>query len=117
MSKNKKVMSIAIMPELHDTLKSFAQQKGLSTSAYLGLIAEQVVKINPNDDPLVIGKPIDEEVVPVVLMIPDKLKNDKVQLEKWMQVRVAGIVKAMTSHPLERAANQAITDGPSDWNS
>lgn len=98
MSKNKKVMSIAIMPELHDELKKFAKRKGLSTSAYLGVLAEQAVKINPDDDPMVIGKPIDEEVTPVVLKIPDKLKNDRDQLEKWIQVQTTGIVRAMTKN-------------------
>ena len=98
MAKNKKVMSIAIMPELHDELKKFAKRKGMSTSAYLGALAEQAVKINPDDDPMVIGKPVDEEVIPVVLKIPDKFKHDKEQLEKWMQVQTAGIVKAMTKN-------------------
>lgn len=98
MSKNKKVMSIAIMPELHDELKRFAKRKGMSTSAYLGSLAEQAVKINPDDDPMVIGRPIDEEVIPVVLKIPDKLKHDREQLEKWMQVQTTGIVKAMTKN-------------------
>lgn len=96
MSKNKKVMSIAIVPELHDELKRFAKRKGVSTSAYLGSLAEQAVKLNPDDDITVIGKPVDEEVVPVVLNVPKKLRNDRDQLEKWMQVQVAGIVKAMT---------------------
>lgn len=96
MSKNKKVMSIAIMPELHEEIKRVAKRKGLSTSKYLGDLAEQAVKLNNDDDPMVVGKPIDKEVKPVVLHVPKELIGEKEDLEKWMQVQVAGIVKAMT---------------------
>lgn len=96
MSKNKKVMSIAIMPELHDEIKRAAKRKGMSTSRYMGDLAEQAVKLNNDDDPMVVGKPIDKDVQPVVLHVPKELTEDREQLEKWMLIQVAGIVKAMT---------------------
>lgn len=95
MSKNKKVMSIAIKPELHDELKRFSKRKGLSASTYIGNLVEQAVKLNIDDDPMVIGKPIDEEVVPVVLKIPAALKKDADKLRQWMEIQTNGIVKAM----------------------
>lgn len=98
MSKNKKVMSIAIKPELHDELKKFSKRKGLSASTYIGNLVEQAVKLNIDDDPLVIGKPMDDEIVPVVLKIPATLKNHPDKLKQWMEVQANGIVKAMTKH-------------------
>jgi uncharacterized radical SAM superfamily protein len=100
MSKNKKVMSIAIRPDLHDELKRFSKRKGLSASTYIGNLVEQAVKLNIDDDPMVIGKPVDDEVVPVVLKIPAALKNYPDKLKQWMDVQSNGIVKAMTKHLL-----------------
>lgn len=96
MSKNKKVMSIAIRPELHDELKRFSKRKGLSASTYIGNLIEQAVKLNIDDDPMVIGKPVDDEVVPVVLKIPASLKSNPDKLRQWMEIQSNGIVKAMT---------------------
>lgn len=96
MSKNKKVMSIAIRPELHDELKKFSKRKGLSASTYIGNLIEQAVKLNIDDDPMVIGKPVDDEVVPVVLKIPASLKSNPDKLRQWMEIQSNGIVKAMT---------------------
>jgi len=96
MSKNKKVMSIAIVPDLHEELKRYSKRKGLSASSYVGNLIEQAVKLNIDDDPMVIGKPIDEEVTPVVLKIPIALKSDPDQLKRWMAAQMSGIFKAMT---------------------
>ena len=96
MSKNKKVMSIAIVPDLHEELKRYAKRKGQSASAYVGTLIEQAVKLNIDDDPMVIGRPIDEEVTPVVLKIPVTLQSDPEQLKKWLAVQMGGILKAMT---------------------
>lgn len=108
MSKNKKVMSIAIRPELHDDLKKFSKRKGLSTSAYIGNLVEQAMKLDPDDDAIVVGKPVEQDLVPllykqedevpVVLKIPVSLKNNPEKLKQWMDVQAAGIVKAMTKH-------------------
>lgn len=103
MSKNKKVMSIAIVPDLHEELKRYSKRKGMSASAYVGGLISQAVKLNIDDDPMVIGKPIDEEVTPVVLKIPVALKSDPEQLKKWMAVQMGGILKAMAkkNEPIE----------------
>lgn len=93
--KNKKVMSIAIRPELHEELKKISKRKGLSASEYVGNLVEQAVKVNPDDDVMVIGKPVDEEVTSVILNIPVKLKVVPDQLEKWLNAQTTGILKAM----------------------
>lgn len=99
--KNKKVMSIAIRPELHDELKKVSKRKGLSASEYVGNLVEQAVKLNPDEDLMVIAKPIDDEVIPVILKIPVALKANPEQLEKWMTVQTTGILKAMRPKPIE----------------
>lgn len=96
MSKNKKVMSIAIVPDLHEELKRYSKRKGLSASTYVGNLIEQAVKLNIDDDPMVIGKPIDEDVKSIILKIPNSLREDPEQLKKWLAVQMSGILKAMT---------------------
>lgn len=96
MSKNKKVMSIAIRPELHDELKKLSKRKGISASEYIGNLVDQAVKLNPDDDVMLINKPADDEITPVVLKIPTALKNMPDKLKQWLEVQTGGILKAMT---------------------
>ena len=96
--KNKKVMSIAIRPELHEELKKVSKRKSLSASEYVGNLVEQAVKINPDEDIIVIGRPVGEDVTPVILKIPVSLKGLPDQLEKWLTVQTTGILKAMAAN-------------------
>lgn len=95
MSKNKKVMSIAILPDLHDELKKYSKRKGLSASAYVGNLIEQAVKLNMDDDPMVIGRPIDEEVTPIIIKMPVAFKSDPAQLQEWLTAQMNGILRAV----------------------
>lgn len=92
MSKNKKVMSIAIEPELHDDLRDYARKKGMSASAYVGMLVGKALKISIDEDPIVIGKPMEEDVLPVMLKIPANLKGKRDALKAWMETQVAGII-------------------------
>jgi len=92
MAKNKKVMSIAIEPELHEELKEYAKRKGMSVSSYVGVLISKAVKLSIDDDPLVVGKPADEDVLPVILKIPGSLKGDREGLKAWMDTQTTGIV-------------------------
>lgn len=89
-------MSIAIVPDLHDQVKLYAKRKGQSTSEYVGNLIEQAVALNIDDDPMVIGKPIDEEVKPVILKIPESLMSDTEQLKKWLAAQMGGILRAVS---------------------
>lgn len=93
--KNKKVMSIAIRPELQEELKKIAKRRSLSASEFVGILVGQAVKINPDEDVIVIGRPVDEDVTPVILKIPVNLKSNPEQLEKWLNMQTSGILKAM----------------------
>ena len=94
-------MSIAIVPDLHDRVKIYAKRKGQSTSEYVGNLIEQAVGLNIDDDPVVIGKPIDEEVKPVILKIPESLMNDPEQLKRWLAAQMGGILRAFTPKKTE----------------
>lgn len=91
--KNKKVMSMAIQPELHDEVKKAAKRKGQSTSEYIGNLVEQALKLNPDDEPIVIGKPIDEDIKQIVLRVPTDLNAE--QMKQFLDVQSAGIIKAL----------------------
>lgn len=101
-------MSIAIVPDLHEELKRYARRKGVSASTYVGNLVEQAVKLNIDDDPMVIGKPIDEEVVPVVLKIPSVLRHDGEQLKRWLAAQMGGIHRAMTSTPAKKQQSDEV---------
>jgi len=94
--KNKKVMSIAIEPELHDNVKEYVKRKGLSASEYIGDLIKKGVKINIDDDPMVIGVSNDgRDVLPVVLKIPSQFKGNKESLTEWLNTQSSAIVKKL----------------------
>jgi hypothetical protein len=99
MSKNKKVMSVAIQPELQDECKTNAKRRGVSVSAYIGNLVEQAVKLNPDEDLMVINKPNDEDIVPVILRVPKSLRGNPEKLQQWMEIQSAAIIKAMSKPP------------------
>ena len=88
-------MSIAIEPELHDELKEYSKKKGLSVSSYVGVLISKAVKLSIDDDPLVVGKPADEDVVPVILKIPGSLKGDKEGLKSWLDTQTGVLVSKL----------------------
>jgi hypothetical protein len=96
MAKNKKVMSIAIKPELHEELKRYATRKVMSASAYVGDLIEKAMKLNVDEDPIIVGKSPDEDVKCIVLKIPNKLRENREDLQRWMDVQSKGIVSQLT---------------------
>lgn len=94
---NKKVMSIAIRPELHDELKKFSKRRGMSASAYVGDLVEKAVKIDIDEEPMIISKPLDEDVVPVILKVPKLLleARDSDQLKQWVSAQASGVYKGL----------------------
>jgi predicted CopG family antitoxin len=95
MSKNKKVMSIAICPELHADLKKYTSRKNMSVSEYLGDLIEKAVKVDVDEDPIVIGKSSENDVKSVVLKVPVNLIGNRENLQKWMEVQSNGIVNKL----------------------
>jgi hypothetical protein len=108
MSKNKKVMSMAIEPDLHTELKKYTTRKNMSVSEYLGDLVEKALKIDVDEDPFIVGKPAEAEgtptviwksseeaVMPVVLKIPAGLRGNREGLQKWMDVQTCGIINKL----------------------
>jgi hypothetical protein len=95
-NQNKKVMSIAIDPLLHDELKKYAKRRGQSASSYVQSLIEKALKIDVDEEPMVIGKPVDESILPVVLKIPAALKGDLDGLKAWMEAKVGGIISKLS---------------------
>lgn len=94
--QNKKVMSIAIDPDLHLELKRYAKRRGQSASSYVQSLIEKAMKIDVDEEPVVVGKPVDESIMPVVLKIPASLKGDSDGLKAWLDVKTSGITKKLS---------------------
>ena len=95
-------MSLAIMPDLHDELKVTALRKGQTTSSYLGEIIEQLIpwqQMYPDDDPMIISKASDEDILPVVIKIPKSLKSDPEKFRQWMFTQCESIIDVVLKSP------------------
>jgi hypothetical protein len=84
MTKKLNIMSLSVEPEMQDKLKRFAKAKEVSVSK---LVRDLVDKYLVAED----------DVIPVILKIPNKLKGDQESLQKWMEQKSAAIVKALSS--------------------
>lgn len=83
MAKNKKVMSISITPQLHESLRLMAKQKGVSVSSYLDNLVEKVVEANLDDD-LLSHNVAEEDGVCVLVKLPRHLKGDTAAMREWL---------------------------------
>jgi len=84
MSKKSNIMSLSIEPDMQDKLKRYAKSKDVSVSK---LIRDLVDKYLVTED----------EVIPVILKIPNKLRGDTENLQKWFDTKSAAIVKILSS--------------------
>lgn len=94
-------MSIAIEPELQNKVKEYAKRKGYSTSSYVGDLVHKALKIGIDEEPIVIGKPVDEEIMTVVLKIPSHLKENREELKNWLDTRCEVLIKKITDSSIE----------------
>jgi hypothetical protein len=99
MAKNKKVMSIAIEPDLHNEVTDYCKRKGVSVSSYIGLLLAKAIKLPIDDDPLIVGRPTDEDVLPVFLKIPGKLKGNRDGLKTWMDTQTNALLNKLGGSP------------------
>lgn len=94
--QNKKVMSIAIDPDLHLELKRYAKRRGQSASSYVQSLIEKAMKIDVDEEPIVVGKPVDDSILPIVLKVPTSLKGDSDGLKAWLDVSASKIAKKLS---------------------
>ncbi len=86
-NKKSNIMSLSVEPEMQDHLKKVAKKKQVSVSK---LVRDLIDKYLPDDEG-------GTEVDTVILKIPRDLRQDPIKLKDWMEVRCAGIVKALSS--------------------
>lgn len=85
MSKNKKIISLSIDPDLHDTLIDLKKKRGESVSKIVTDLVERFVGIAASD----------EEIVPVVLKIPAHLREDPESMQQWLDCRTKAVIKCL----------------------
>jgi len=85
MARKANVMSLSLDSETQQKLKLYALQKADNNVSKL--IRDLVNKYLVSDD----------EVIPVILKIPIKLKTDKEGLENWLKLKFSAIVNAIYS--------------------
>jgi hypothetical protein len=96
MAKNKKVMSLAIDPGLHEQLKDYCERKVVSASSYLGDLIEKGVKIPVDEEPVIYGKSANEQnTLKVILQIPANLRGNKVALAEWLADQSSRLVSKL----------------------
>lgn len=77
-------MSLSVEPEMQDKLKRHAKTRDVSVSK---LVRDLVDKYLVAED----------DVIPVILKIPTKLRGDQENLQRWMDTKSSAIVKALSN--------------------
>ncbi len=85
MSKKNNIMSLSLDPDTQEKLRLHAKQK---TNGNVSKLIREMA-----DKYLV----VDDDVIPVILKIPIVLKGDQENLQKWLETRTQGIVKALSN--------------------
>lgn len=83
-------------PEYNESFNSFLALKKKNEDIYFQEITNKVLELIKNEEePIVIGKPINEPVMPVVLRIPTELKGKKSELQEWLATQCNALIKKM----------------------
>jgi hypothetical protein len=85
--KKLKIMSLSVEPEMQELLKKSAQKMRWSTSQLVRELVKKYLDLLVQD----------KEEVPVILRIPNDLKDDAIALRNWLEIKKEAIVKALTS--------------------
>lgn len=78
------IMSVSMEPEMQERLKAHAKKKNVSVSK---LIRDLVDRYVGND----------EEVIPVILKVPQKLKGDEAGLRAWVNAKAEAVVRTLSA--------------------
>lgn len=89
MSENKlKIMSLSLDPEMHELVKTSAKKLGhKNVSQMIRDLISKYLDLLVND----------KDEIPVILRIPNDLKEDPEQLRNWLEAKTNAIVKALSS--------------------
>jgi hypothetical protein len=86
MSKKTNVMSLSIEPEIQQQLMLYAKQrtKGNKSKAIRDLVERYAI--------------VEEDITPIMIKVPSKLKEEPEELEKWLNVKFHAILKALSEN-------------------
>ena len=70
--------------DMQDKIKEYADNRKISVSKLIRDLIEKYVLI-------------EDDSIPVVLRVPNKLKADPENLHKWLETKVGAIVNALTT--------------------
>ena len=87
MTENKlKIMSLSLEPEMHDLVKNSAKKMGhKNVSQMIRDLISKYLDLLVND----------KDETPVIIRIPNGLKEDKEELRKWLDIKAKAIVEAL----------------------
>ena len=84
MSKNKKIISVSIDPDLHELLVDLKKKRGSSVSNILEGLAEKFIDLLDSVEG-------DHEVIPLIVEIPEDVKGEPAR-EEWVIKKEKAIV-------------------------
>ena len=82
-----KIMSLSLDPEMHELIKDSAKKLGHKNVSQLirDLVSKYMdLLVNDSDE------------TPVILKIPNHLKDDPAKLKEWLDIKSSAITKALT---------------------
>ena len=88
---NKKInnMSLSVDPEIQELLKTVAKKRKVSVSKLVRDIVEKHLSSTDQQE--------HEDIDTVIFKIPNSVKVTEEELRNWLNPRVEGIVRALTS--------------------
>jgi hypothetical protein len=81
-NKKLNIMSLSMEPDMQEKLKRHAKQKEVSVSKLVRDLVDKYLVA-------------DEDVTPVLLKIPNQLKGERENLQKWLETKASALVKAL----------------------
>jgi metal-responsive CopG/Arc/MetJ family transcriptional regulator len=87
--KEIKIMSLSLEPEMHELIKNSAKKLGHKNVSQLirDLVSKYLdLLVNDNED------------IPVILRIPNGLKENREQLKSWLDQKSEAITNALTEN-------------------
>ncbi len=84
--KKIKIMSLSLEPELHEHIKNSAKRLGHKN------VSKMIRELISNYLDLMVNE---GDETPVLLKVPNEIRNDEEELKKWLSVKVEALSKAL----------------------
>lgn len=82
-----KIMSLSLDPEMHELIKTSAKKLGhKNVSQLIRDLISKYLDLHVND----------QDETPVIIRIPNHLKDNPEELKTWLGIKVNAITKALT---------------------